>query len=452
MLWAAVGALVLAVAMAPAQVGGAPMQAGYARAVINPDPGVRLYGFAARDLERPHSGIHDDIYVRACYLEQGDERLLILGFDLLFLGADEVRQIRTDLHETLGLTPRQILANTSHSHVGPRVGTWYWGGYTAPETAYVAKLRRAVGQAATAARQARRPVQIAAGATTSRVPLSRRRLDERGQAQFEPNPSGVVCDHLPIALLQGDDGRPVCALFSVSCHPSMISGWEVSAEYPGAACRALDEHFGAPVALFVQGTGGDAKPAIAGTTGKWRSCTFDEVAQTGRQVADEVIAALPRLRPVAPRLASAMEVLAWPLLPATDDYAAMAANERVPEYQRIWARQLADRRARGEVLPTTWPVTAAAAQLGDGLRLVGLEGEAVARWGRFIQSRYPQGVTFPLGYTNGQGAYLPTSDILHEGGYEVTSYAEYWLPSQLGPGFEDLLSAALQRFAAQGVR
>ena len=39
----------------------------------------------------------------------------------------------------------------------------------------------------------------------------------------------------------------------------MIAGWEVSAEYPGAACRALDARLGTECAMFLQGTGGDAK-------------------------------------------------------------------------------------------------------------------------------------------------------------------------------------------------
>ena len=79
-----------------------------------------------------------------------------------------------------------------------------------------------------------------------------------------------------------------------------------------------------------------------------------------------------------------------------------------------------------------------------GVRLYGFAGRDL--------KQFPTGLTFPLGYTNGHGACLPTSDILHEGGYEVESYHEYWLPAQLGPGFEDILAAALRRFADQGVR
>jgi len=429
------------------------MQAGFACAKINPAPGVRLYGFAGRDLEKPLTGIHDDIFVRACYLRQGDEQALIMGFDLLFLGRDEVELIRADLQREFGLAPRQILLNTSHSHVGPRLGTWAWGGHTPPETEYVQTLRQAIITATRDAQEQARPVRVMAGATRSQVPLSRRNIHEDGRAYFEPAPAGVVCDHLPVCLLQDAAGEPVCLLFSVSCHPSMISGFEVSAEYPGAACRALDAHLGAPKSLFLQGAGGDAKPALSGTAGKWRSCTWEEVEQTGRQVAAEVIPALDHLQPVTPDLHCAQAVLLWPLLPAAtpDEFAALAAEANAPEYKRLWAQRNLETLQRGEKLPTTWPITLSAIQLGAGLRLVGLEGEAVARWGLFLLRHYPAGLTFPLGYTNGQGAYLPTSDILHEGGYEVDSYHEYWLPAQLGPGFEAIVAQALRDFEPQGI-
>ena len=63
------------------------MKAGFAKANINPAPGVRMFGFATRDLEKPSTGIHDDILVRASSLHKefrrGGERIDVLqGVDL----------------------------------------------------------------------------------------------------------------------------------------------------------------------------------------------------------------------------------------------------------------------------------------------------------------------------------------------------------------------------------
>lgn len=431
------------------------MRAGFAKAQISPDPGVRMFGFAGRDLEKPSTGVHDDIFVRACYLQQGDEQALILAFDLLFLGEAEVAQFREVISAELGLEARQVLMNTSHSHAGPRIGTWAWAGYTPSETAYIARVQAAMLQAAKAARDGAREVTIHAGATTSAIPMSRRKIDERGRAQWAPSPAGRVCRHLPYCLLEDEQGRPVCLLFSISCHPSMIGDWEVSAEYPGAACRYLDEHLGAECSLFLQGTGGDAKPSLVGDGEGWRSGTWEEVEQVGRQAADEVIGGLQAdLHAVTPDLRCELEVLQWPLRPALDEagFAAVANAPEEGEQRRRWAERNLEVLRRGEALPTSFPIAVQGLQLGEGLRMVAMQGEAVSGWGLFIVSQYQRGVTFPLGYTNGQGLYLPTSDTIPEGGYEVDSYHEYWVSSGLAEGFEEMLQATLQRFSAAGIR
>lgn len=428
------------------------MQAGFARVNINPPLGAPLYGFAGRDVEKGCEGVHDDLFVRACYVQHEGEQALILAYDLLFLGEAEVEQFRAALQDKLGLQPRQVLFNTSHSHVSPRIGTWSWGGHTPPDTAYIEQVLTATVQAATAARDAAREVTIQAGMTKTTIPLSRRKIDEQGHAQFLPNPGGRICDALPFCLLADADGKPVCLLFSISCHPSMVAGWEASAEYPGAACRALDAHLGTECSMFLQGTGGDTKPSVCGDTGVWRSCGWEEVEQVGRQLADEVITGLRSvLGPVRPELGCQLEVLPWPLRPALDAAGFAAIADRLPEgdQKRIWAERNRDALMRGEKLPDHFPLALQVIRLGDNLRLVGMQGEAVSGWGRLILREFPGAVTFPLGYTNGQGLYEPTSDIMPEGGYEVDSYHEYWVPSALAPGFEEPFLAALKRMGKQ---
>jgi hypothetical protein len=79
--------------------------------------------------------------------------------------------------------------------------------------------------------------------------------------------------------------------------------------------------------------------------------------------------------------------------------------------------------------------------------LIATEGEPVSDHGLHMLSMFP-GVTFPLGYANGEAAYLPSSRMLSEGGYEVDSFWEYGLPSQFAPGMEDQLRQAFDRFIA----
>ena len=119
--------------------------------------------------------------------------------------------------------------------------------------------------------------------------------------------------------------------------------------------------------------------------------------------------------------------------------------------RRLWAEEKLAWLDRGHELPTTVPVTTHGIRLGDGLRIVGLEGEAVAAFGLQIQDHYDGGVTFPLGYTDGVQMYLVTSKMLDEGGYEAISSHEYHQPAPLARGMETVLDDSLKWLVEQGI-
>ena len=85
------------------------MKCGTSQVRITPRVGVELCGYAAR--VQPSVGVHDDLYVRGLYLEQGRERLLWLHADLIGYDGSWVRALRKDLAAELGLAaaadPRQ---------------------------------------------------------------------------------------------------------------------------------------------------------------------------------------------------------------------------------------------------------------------------------------------------------------------------------------------------------
>ena len=93
----------------------------------------------------------------------------------------------------------------------------------------------------------------------------------------------------------------------------------------------------------------------------------------------------------------------------------------------------------------------AAALLVTGCTDAPDEGEPVGALGRQVVARYAAGVTFPLGYSNGMGLYLPTSHMLPAGGYEVESYYEYGYPAPLAAGIEEVLEAGLAELHTRGI-
>lgn len=434
------------------------MKAGFARAKITPPIGTTMMGFGTRDMSHGCTGVHDDLHVRALYLEQGDERALIMGYDLCFLGREEADRYKGAIARRMATAPWQILLNTSHNHVGPKVGTWYSAGYEPPDLLYLAELEHATVQAACEARKAAREVTLSAGVTRSKLPLNRRRKED-GRVINAPNPDKPAYDRLPICLLKDTAGEPVCLLFSISCHPSMMGGHEISAEYPGAAMRKLDAHLGKAASLFLQGVGGDAKPLVIGRgVSRWQPGTWELMDEAGAMVSGEVVTALKKgLQAIEPDLRSAMTEMHWALEPPREKayYGKIVADTK-PEARKknvhsMWAARQVELLDRHGKLQTSMPLTAQGMKLGEGLRIFAIEGEAVGDWGFFVEDFYHGGLTIPLGYANGQGAYLPTTAMLPEGGYEVVSSWEYGLPNGFAPGMEQEVRRALEELRGQGI-
>jgi hypothetical protein len=431
------------------------MRAGFAKVAITPPIGTAMMGYGDRDRAHGCEGIHDELFVRAVFVAHAGEEALIAGFDLCFLGREEADRFKGAIGRKIDLSPRQILLNTSHNHAGPSVGTWAYADYRPPDRMYLHELEKAVVTAACGASSCAREVALWAGSTRCALPMNRRRRDKDGSIRLAPNPEGRVYDAVPLLVLKSLDGSPVSVLFSVSCHPTTLDGFEISADYPGVAMDLLDKHLGTSASLFLQGVGADANPCVVGDCeDEWRGGSWEDVARAGAMVAEPVALALEAgLVPMEPEIHCACVESQWPLAPSIGraGYEALLAKPDTNELMRLWAGRQIARLERGKELPTRVPVTAQGMQIGRGVRLIGLEGEPVAELGLLIRDFCEEGVTFPLGCTNGAQLYLPTSDMLDEGGYEVESYYEYGHPAPLAKGLEGIVRDALEHLRASGV-
>ena len=251
------------------------MRAGFGQAIITPPLGTRMSGFGGRDRARGCERIEDDLFVRALVLEQEGLRLAIVAYDLLFFERPYADRLIAAVSGASGAAPEAVLLNTSHTHAGPCVDVWGFNAFDPGEPLYREQVEAATVRAVAAAAESLRPARLKAGAGETTLPVSRRKPDGSGIAQWRPYPAGEICRHLPVLWLEAECGRPVCLLYSVSCHPSTLGGWRISADYPGAAGALLESEFGVP-ALFLQGAGGDTKACVIadghdGTDASWRS-------------------------------------------------------------------------------------------------------------------------------------------------------------------------------------
>ena len=442
---------------------GRKMKAGFSKVKITPPIGTTMMGYGKRDMAHGCESIRDDIYVRAVFLEHSGEKALIMGFDLCFIGREETDRFKEAIGRKIDLSPKQILMNASHTHVSASVGMWYSAAYNDPDQSYLNDLEKATVAAACMAHDTADEATLWAGTVRSDLPMSRRKkLDDGTIARWQPSPHGIVYDRLPICLFRDSLGKPVCLLFSVSAHPAIMTGFEISAEYPGAAMKIIDDYLGTGGSIFLQGVGGDAETSVMfdSDSEKWQERNNPKVMdRAGEMLAEEVIDALDKgLVQIEPDIQTAAIEMVWPFddPPPRVKFETIVANTK-PENQNknnikyMWAVRQLNILDKGDKLPSSVTLTAQGIKIGDGLRILGLEGEPVSEWGYFIENFYGDGVTFPIGYSNGMGLYLPVSKMLPEGGYEVESYWEYGFPSPLAGNMEEIVSDALLKLRSCGI-
>ncbi len=254
------------------------LDAGLAVVDLTPDGPVPLAGYAAR-LGQVSAGVHHPVKARALVHDDGATKVAIVSVDLLGV----TREAKTAVVERVarrGFTSATVFLTATHTHAGP-------GGLASiplfrPMTGPFDRARfdAVTGKIALAierADDARAPARLRHGAT--RAPGLQRNREQEG---------GPVDDRLRVLRVDGLDGRPRGLVVHFAAHPTILPAAhrEVSAEWPGAMCDALEARYPGATAMLLQGALGDVAPTGVDGSG------VDAMTAYGRRVAEHGIDAV----------------------------------------------------------------------------------------------------------------------------------------------------------------
>ena len=257
-----------------AELGG--LEAGWSKRSIVPAAGTPLAGYGNRE-GKPSTGVHDEIFVRALALHEGDDTVVIVGSDMLIVPNNIADIARADAAAATSLTPNDILFNASHTHCGP--GAWgpgfagkaFSGDY---DESVTTELGHAFGDAIIAAYKALEPAEIAHG--TLDVPeFIRNRV--RDDAPTD--------NQLKYLIAKQSDGD-MCYLASYSAHPTVLGGgtMEFSADYPGYLYRYIESQT-KQFSMYLGGAVGSMGPRSGGS-----GDGFDKAQNMGEELAKKILA------------------------------------------------------------------------------------------------------------------------------------------------------------------
>lgn len=366
---------------------------GHDRGCITPPVGVHMMGYAART--GPSEGIHDDLMANAVALSDGNAAVVILALDIASLDLAQVRRLKKAIRARTDLQPTRVLVNTSHTHAGPMVAERPGLVF---ETEYLDTVLLECVAAAESAMSDLRLATLSVGSASVDIGCNRRERTPEGEIILGVNRDGPRLAEATVWRFSRSESDDV-VLFSIPVHGTTLGPENllISAEWPGAAVRAIEDSDDGVRAVFLQGCAGDQNP--------YREVrSFDAVAHHGEAAGAAVRKALDASRGI-------------PGLPLVN-------------VARVMFLPLAG--------GGTSPCPIHGLCVGDAV-LIGLGGEAFVEYALYGRKRSPASSTMVLGYTDGSVGYLPTEAAYDEGGYEPNAYKHFPLGRAWDPSVERVL-------------
>jgi hypothetical protein len=239
-----------------------------------------MMGYGAR--QGTASDRHDPLFARALYLAADSEALLV-ELDVCLLAPAHAEALRARIAKRTGVDARHVLVGCIHTHSGPETGLFaaLLGGTEGPAAWLDAGLRAAEEAVAGAA-----PARLGVGRAEARIGRNRR----SAAAPLDPEVLVVRVDRA--------DRSPLAVLYIHGCHPTVLGSENLaySADWPGAASRAVEEALPGATALFALGAHADVDPRTRGlldlaAAGQSVGAGFAAMEALGREVGEAVAAA-----------------------------------------------------------------------------------------------------------------------------------------------------------------
>ena len=452
--------------------------AGFAVANITPSQSLPLAGISG---ERFGTKKMDDLKVRAIAVTHGDNTLILVSLDVLYVSREFCDQLGVWLEGTCGVAAENLMVAATHTHCAPLLLDRYFENFPADQKFADLSIAGAKLAVCTAIEsQSEATIEFSSSLADVSVNRRARRLDRVAMRDFRlrwavanrPNWQGPVDNTVrTIRFRMRSADRKDIVIVSAGCHPSIIRENVYTADFPGLIEGQLNESDGRPShILFVQGFSGDTRPRLVESAppalwppGPGFDWLFDRerfrknsLQSDARWVAETLAKSIVEARagPISDLRLSARRIDVPLALDENVDLRELqeiAESEEEPEWRRRYARYARSAYADRSVVAIRiqrW-------SLGPGLCIVGLEGEIFSAYGGWMSRTWgKQGVSaVPAGCVGGMVGYIPTASALEAGGYEVDrSRTMFGLPGRFAPSVEHALKDGIQNVFSDKTR
>jgi ABC-type nickel/cobalt efflux system permease component RcnA len=246
------------------------LRAGFAKADITPEVPLPLMGYDFRQHKLPPSDeILDPIFARVLVLQDGTAAPRVLvSLDLAVLRNEQARELRQRVADRAETDHTHVIVACTHTHSAPAVA----GNQDSDIAEYFDHVMEQTAAAAARAQGLTYPVEARVHTAPIALAYDRRVRTKDGlrmcwNPQEFPDlaPLPAADPNCSVLSLRQINGPREFLIFNVGAHGTVLGKTSnvISADWPGAACRLLEQHHPHRHALFLQGACGHAHPWVA---------------------------------------------------------------------------------------------------------------------------------------------------------------------------------------------
>lgn len=407
------------------------LKAGFSRVDVTPPLGTYMSGYF---YERKAEGIDDPIYLNAIALGNDDNKVVIIGADILSVGLTYADEIRELISEKTGLCKDNIMICALHQHTSIKIDKTNLG-TVVEDKKYMDVLYRKFADVALMAINDMKEASasVATRETDEKIAFIRRYIMKDGKIETNPigrylevdRPYRDADNNVRIIRFKRKEGNDI-AFVNFSTHADVVHTSRFSADWCGFARKYVENDLENVSCILTVGAQGDSNHCDF-TIPQYKD-GYEHCKQMGRVVADTVIKIWDKTKPVnTDKISSNYEVVynktrtdGEELYEESLAFLADENNNPNNNTADITALAKATRivRLRNETIYQKIPVTVI--NIGD-IGFVGFGGEPFTRYADSLREALPDRYIISSCCTNGSAGYLPTKEAFSEGGYEASS-------------------------------
>lgn len=211
--------------------------------------------------------VHDSLAVRALYLENGDQKAMIVTFDLPLVPYGDF--MRKHVAEVAGLPVASVMVAATHNHNAPYMLAPMFGDDEngKKQKSYSEMVMKHVDEAVKAAIASKQEARLGFGRGKSYINVNRDEVMEDGKAVLGYNYERPSDKSLYLIRVEKTDGKPIALLVNYAVHAVFMNGnhidgkFYISSDIPGNTSMRLEKQLGG-VVLWTSNAAGDQNPRV----------------------------------------------------------------------------------------------------------------------------------------------------------------------------------------------